>query len=629
VAFLVSATPLSATTVHVDSPSVTIVNVPIQPLILTLRDATGSLRIDLDGPVVLDGIEWVTSAGTPAAPPDTLEFHNGRLAVEGNYARVTTGTLTVIRPDGTRLSATLRTIPGWISILPPAVAILFGLLLRQMVIALGLGVLVGMTILHDYQPITGFLRFLDTKLITIFTDPDNAYIMLFSLMLGGMVGIISRCGGTGGIVQLVARRAKASHQGQIATWFMGLFVFFDDYANILVVGNTMRPITDRLRISREKLAYIVDSTAAPVAGLFIISTWIGTEIGLVAAAVKDTAWADDGYGTLLRSIPYRFYSLFTLALVPLIALLRRDFGPMRHAENRARTENKLIRDGARPLADTATSGMMPPDDVPQRWYNAVVPVATVILVTVAGIYITGRNAAGDKADAMNIAELFGEGKAYPVLMWAGTTGCLVAGLMAWTQRIVSMHTIVDAWLTGMKSLMLAMVILLLAWTISSLCRDDLHTGAYLAEITRGRIPVWAVPSVTFLIAGVIAYATGTSYGTMGILIPLVVPFAVSTSAADPTIVLPTVGAVLAGATFGDHCSPISDTTILSSMACGCDHLDHVKTQMPYALVAAAAAVLLGYLPAGLGVSPWLSLAVGFVALLAVVRLLGSKPSAEA
>jgi len=619
------STETDALTLRVDAPRLAIRRIPFRGLRLSLHDREGNVATQVGGRVELRGIEWITSAGLPAAPPDPLTVVDGRLAVDAAWCRVGDAEISLRLADGTQLATPVRLIPGWLSLLPPFVAIAAGLLLRQMVVALGLGVLVGMTIVHDYQPHIGFLRYLDDKLIRVFSDPDNAQIILFSLLLGGMVGIISRTGGTQGIVEVVARRARSARSGQLATWAMGLFIFFDDYANTLIVGNTMRPITDRLRISREKLAYIVDSTAAPVAGLFLITTWIGYEAGLVGAAVRDVEWAGDGYQTLIRSIPYRFYSIFTLALVFLLAASRRDFGPMRRAERRAANEGKLLADGASPLSDAGLTNMSAPEDVPKRWVNAVVPIVAVVAVTVVGIYHTGRLALGDNATEATFAEVFGAGSSYSVLMWASATGCLLAGLLAWVQRLASMQTIVEAWLTGIRSLVLAIVVLVLAWSISSLCRDDLHTGAYVASVTRGTIPPWAIPSITFLIAGVIAYATGTSFGTMGILIPLAIPYAVHASGASPTIVLPTIGAVLAGATFGDHCSPISDTTIMSSMASGCDHIDHVRTQTPYAATTAAVAIAAGYLPAGLGVSPWLLLPAGAIILWAVVYFFGIRP----
>jgi len=540
----------------------------------------------------------------------------------------------------------VRAIPAIVSILPPLLAILMALITRQVIVALFFGIWLGATFVFGYNPITGFFRTLDHYIINALAAAEHIYILVFSLALGGMVGVITRSGGTQGIVERLSKYAKSSRGGQFATWLMGVLIFFDDYANTLIVGNTMRPLSDQLRISREKLSYLVDSTAAPVANIAIISTWIGYEISLISQSFNTLGISDNAYITFLQSIPFNFYPLYTLMFGLMIALLMRDFGPMWRAEYRARTTGQVLRADATPLANLTSADIMADETTPKRWYNAMIPVMVIIIVVSIGLFFTGWSAGWESITAeaaanwekiedvsmiRKVSAIVGAADSFAVLMWASFIGSITAIVMALSQRLLNLQQAMDAWVNGIRSMMMAAVILSAAWAIGDICRD-LFTADYVVSLTRTFLTPHWLPFLIFLTAGVIAFATGTSWGTMAILMPIAIPLAYKFPQADPTIVgmhetsimLSTIASVLAGATFGDHCSPISDTTIMSSMASSADHIDHVRTQLPYAMTAALIASFFGYLPVGFGISNWVVLPLGLVATFLVVRFLGKK-----
>jgi len=528
---------------------------------------------------------------------------------------------------------------GWLTLLPPVLAIAMALVFRQVVPALLAGIWVGAWIVYG-DPFSGLLRTIDKYAVGSLADTDHTKIVLFTLLLGGMVGVISKSGGTRGLVNAIAPYATNSRRGQVVTWMLGVVVFFDDYANTLLVGNTMRPVTDKLRISREKLAYIVDSTAAPVASIALVSTWIGYEISLIGEALKKMGDDTEPYAIFLQSLPYNFYPVLALVFGIMVATTLRDFGPMLKAERRA-AGGKVLRDGAVPLADFEGKALAPPEGKPERWINAAIPVGLVLVVTFAALWFTGRAslvAADDPTGSASIFSLgmqglgavFSAGASYDALMYAALTGSVSALVLAVGQGIFGLGTGLTAWIDGMKSMMTAMVILILAWGIGAVCAD-LKTADFLVGQLSDTLNPGLVPALIFILASITAFSTGTSWATMSILIPLAVPTAVGVAqsagwddASAHGIMLGAVSAVLAGALFGDHCSPISDTTVMSSMSSGCDHVDHVRTQLPYALTVAGIALIAGYIPVGFGLSPWLGLLIGSGLLYGVLRVVGRR-----
>jgi Na+/H+ antiporter NhaC len=517
------------------------------------------------------------------------------------------------------------------SLLPPLIAIVLALLLRQVIISLFAAVFLGALIAGGYNPFTALLRTVDQYLVQSLASPDHASIIIFTLLLGGMTGIISRAGGAGGVVRVLGRLARTARSCQLAVWAMGLVIFFDDYANSLLVGSSMRPLSDRLKVSREKLAYIVDSTSAPVASVAVFSTWIGAEVGLIRDAFVAAGHQGDAYIALLKSIPYRFYPLLTLAFGFMVAVSGRDFSSMWLAERRARSGGGLLRPGATPLWDMGSDELSPLENRPQRWVTAVVPVLAVLVTAFAGLYLDGsRSLLREGVTAHSFGAAIGAADSYRVLLWASLVGCLSAALMAFGQRILNLVETMEAMLSGARAMLTALVVLLLAWSLGQVC-SDLGTADYILSLAGEAIDPRFLPALIFVIAGAVSFATGTSWGTMSILIPLAIPLAIKMSFAaglspevSETILLGAISSVLAGSVFGDHCSPISDTTILSSMAASSDHIDHVRTQLPYALVVGATALVVGDIPSAFGLPPLVSLLAGVAVLALLIRVVGRR-----
>lgn len=514
---------------------------------------------------------------------------------------------------------------GWVSILPPLIAIGVALAFKRVIPALFLGIWVGAWAVYDFSAgglFKGLLDSFQVFVLNALADEDHAAVILFSFMIGGMVGIITKNGGMHGVVKRISGWATSAKRGQLATGVLGLAVFFDDYANTLVVGNTMRPVTDRLRVSREKLAYIVDSTAAPVACLALVTTWIGYEVGLIGDAVAKIDGLDASpYEVFLNTIPYSFYPILAILFVFAVAFSQRDFGAMRRAELRARSTGEVLGPGAQIDSEAAEGEHLQPlEGKPQRAINAVLPVLVLVFGVVASLYVTGE---GD-----SIRDIIGTADSYKSLMWASLLGVLTAFVLSLTQRILTTAQTVEAWYAGLKSMLFAMIILVLAWSLSKIT-EVLGTADYLVTVLGDAIAPGLLPAIVFVLSAATAFATGSSWGTMGILMPLVVPLAWAVLAAGNMadvehfhILYSTVSCVLAGSVWGDHCSPISDTTILSSMASGCDHIEHVRTQLPYAMTVGIVAISVGTIPAGYGFPWWASLLIGATILLVVLRFFG-------
>ncbi|PSR04268.1 MAG: sodium:proton antiporter [Bacteroidetes bacterium SW_8_64_56] len=615
--------------------------------VLMMPTALGQEQGAIDVPdPVLNGIEFsVTVPGDSSlAAPGTLAVRVGGRTVPLEYnadaeewisEEVTTasgGTVSVdVVSNGEVLRSTsTRSIPGWLSLLPPLLAIGMALVYRKVVPALFFGVWIGAVTAISFTPwalFKGLLDAFEVYVLDAMANPDHVAIILFSLMIGGMVGIISKNGGTLGIVERLTGFASDSRRGQMVTGVLGVSIFFDDYANTLIVGNTMRPVTDRLRVSREKLAYVVDSTAAPISTVALVTTWIGYQVGLLGTAIENIEGFSQGaYSVFLNSLPYNFYPFLALLFVFLVAYTGLDFGPMLEAEERARDTGKVLGDDAN--VDEAAEGeeLEPPEGTPYRAVNAVIPIVVLVGGVLVGLYATGVQAVG--ADA-SLSDIIGEANSYTALMWGSLLGVVVAAALSLGQGILDLEQTVEAWYEGLKSMLFAMIILVLAWSLSNIT-EVLHTADYLVSVLGEWLPPGVVPAIIFVLAAATAFATGSSWGTMGILMPLVIPLVwavlVQNGMDAPThyhILYSSVSCVLAGSVWGDHCSPISDTTILSSMASGCDHIEHVRTQLPYALTVGTVAILFGTLPAGFGMHWSIGLIVGAILLGGLLWTIGT------
>ena len=611
--FVLFAFPLAAAALEADVPGVVLDEVPFEVLVSD-APAGAAIEVRLEGQV---HTAIADESGT-ATIADLVIGSSGRYTLEF-VSGAESGTVD------------LRVMPGWVSLMPAFTAIAVALIIRSVVPALLLGIWLGATALQSFTPKGAAIGLLDSFQVFVanaVADVDHAAIILFTMMIGGMVGIITRNGGMMSIVKMVVSRAQTAVGAQVAAWLMGLMIFFDDYANTLVVGNTARPITDQLKISREKLAYIVDSTAAPVVSIALITTWIGYEVSLIDEALQDiTELADvPAYAIFLQSIPYSFYPILAIVFVLMVAVTGRDMGPMYTAEVRARKGQVFSVDDDGSGSENSDT-LEPKPDVPARPLNAFVPIIVLVVALLGGLYATGE---GD-----TIRDIIGDADPYKAMMWASFIGALTAALMSIGQRILTTHETVDAWYGGARATLFGMIVLVLAWSMSDVT-TALNAKGYLITILGDSMPAAWVPAAVFVLAGVTAFATGTSWGTMGILVPLVVPLAWAvmsvngmTEVGDMHILYSSVSCVLAGAVWGDHCSPISDTTVLSSIASGCNHIEHVRTQLPYAMLVGLVAIVFGTVPGGYGVPPWVSLLVGGLVLYVVLRFRGRQADVDA
>ncbi len=521
------------------------------------------------------------------------------------------------------------------SLLPPLLAILLAIVTQRVLLSLFAGIVVG-TWMLDPQPATFCIRLTEGLLWSNFCEEGHLRVFCFTLLMGAMVGVIHRSGGMLAIVDRLAVWACNRRRGQLLTWFLGVLVFIDDYASCLLIGHTMKPLTDRLRISREKLAYLVDSTAAPVSGLALVSTWVAAEIGAIEEGLSkvDLPYRIDGMDLFIRTIPYRFYVLWALWMVFLTAWWCRDFGPMLAAERRA------FREGSLPMSAARDADQRVPFS---RAWIAIAPVVLTIAVTVLLLFLTGRSAlAAELGNAPSLSSLqawartFGNGNSNVSLLYGALLGLSAAVAVSYLQKVLSLHEIREAAFQGARQVVPALAILWLAWTLSDLTdANHLGSGVYLSGWLSQTLDVRWMPTMVFLLACLVAFSTGTSWGTMSLLMPLVIPIVYQMLHSDSAhgtgasvyhpVLLASAGSVLAGAIFGDHCSPISDTTVLSSQASGCPHMAHVLTQIPYALCVALWSVVLGTLPVGFGVPVVWLLVLGSIAVAIPVRLWGRKP----
>jgi len=515
-------------------------------------------------------------------------------------------------------------IRPWVSILPPLIAIALAFLTKSIVPSLFVAIWFGSWAVNGLTfggIFTGLLDSFNVFILNTILDRDHAVIALFTLMLGGMVGIIYRNGGMHGIIQLLIKKANTPKKGQISIWLFGIIIFFDDYSNTLIVGNTSRLLCDRLGISREKLAYLVDSTSAPVATVAVITTWIGFQISIISDSIENISGiSESAYLLFIHSIAYSFYPFLALFLVGLVVTMGKDFGPMVEAEIRARkNKNKKVE---KTVQDNGEE-LRVKENIPHRAVNAILPIAVLVVSMFYFIFSSGQGE--------TIKDILGSADTFSALMHSTLLSAFVATLLSVGQRILSLNETFEAWYNGLKFMMMGLLVLVLAWALADISKD-LHTADYIVSVLGDKIPIQILPTVVFFIAAVTAFGSGSSWGVMAILMPLVIPlcWAVMENYGGPGpenihILYSTIACVLTGAVWADHCSPISDTTILTSMASGCDLMDHVKTQMPYALIAGSIALFIGTLPAGFGVPWWLLLGLGFILLFIIINTYG-KPT---
>ncbi|MCB0403362.1 MAG: hypothetical protein KDD51_01155 [Bdellovibrionales bacterium] len=510
----------------------------------------------------------------------------------------------------------------WYSIVPPLLAVCLAWVTNRVMLSLTAAIIAGGLLttlpaapfspLAWWQGLSGSAGFVYSAAF----DQTNFLVLGFIILVICMIAVTITSGGVQAMIDWLTLYAKTWRSTQFVTFLMGIAVFFDDYANTMIVGNALRPLSDKQKISREKLAFLVDATSAPVAGIAIVSTWIGYEIGLFGEVSKSLGLGMDGYSMFFDALSFRFYCVFMIGFVFLNTISGEDFGPMEAAQIRSLGEGEIHAEDAQPLTSHMDSAK-PFDGCKPRAASAIIPMAALFVVLLGGIWIDGGGLTLLSSGVWKLLSLAswrsvisaGENTT-TILTVAAGIGLVVALACGSWLSAAPLHALGGALWRGAKSSLLPMGVLILAWSLKGSC-DALQTGKFLASTISSVVsPTW-FPLILFLVAGMTAFATGTSWGTMAILIPTAVPVAYQLDGGMYGLAtMISLGAVLDGAIFGDHCSPISDTTIMSSAASGCDHVHHVRTQLPYSLFVAAMAVLFGYLPAAKGVPAWACLGAG-------------------
>ncbi|XP_063930289.1 uncharacterized protein HI_1586-like isoform X2 [Zophobas morio] len=517
----------------------------------------------------------------------------------------------------------------WTSMIPPIFSVGFSACYGQVLFSLGMGVIIGGFIAFSTDVVKAF----DKLLLKAILDVDHAYTLGFTLVLIGAVYVMQRSGGLDGFCKVLTKFARSPRGTRIAAVVAGLLFFFDDYGNSVVIGTTFQVLTDKMQISREKLAYICDSTASPVAGLIPISTWIGPELNAINNGLKVSQVEDKGFNFFLKTLAYRFYSVCTLFLLCFSSIFEKDFGPMLKAEVRALREGKVVADDANIKNIGSASEYIKADpNKPQRWYYAAIPIVSLLLFALLGFFYDNKmkiekvtNFNIFNKEAWTIAMANADSGRVLLFCSLGITGLAV--LLPLYGNVIGFDDALRAFLYAIPSMRESVYLLILSWALQNTC-SELKTSYYLSFFIKG-INIRYIPAISFLLAYLSSFCTGSSWATMLILMPITLPLAyagISTSK-DPNmefIAYMTGAAVFDGAIFGDHCSPLSDTTLISSICSGCDLIAHTKTQLPYALVAGLIAILLGYIPVANGMHAGFYYLIAFALTFLLIIIFGAS-----
>ena len=502
---------------------------------------------------------------------------------------------------------------GILSLVPPILAIALALISKEVVSSLFIGILSGALIYSVYTGggIIEMISVAFTAMGETVGTPDKIYIILFLTLLGAVVFVVTKAGGSRAYGAWAVKKLKSRVAAQLATSVLGVIIFIDDYFNCLTVGTVMKPVTDKFRISRAKLSYIIDCTAAPVCIIAPISSWAAA----VSSTISDTGYTSGGFGAFIATIPFNLYAILSIIMVVTLSVTDLEFGPMEKAEYEAIHHGKL---GA--IDKEVDEGIEISDK--GKVYDLIVPIVSLILFSILAMLWTGGLFSGE---AKSIAEAFGNCNSSLSLVLGGFCALVICMIMFIPRKLISFKDFMGSIVEGVKSMAPAFVILVLAWTLGSICENYIGTGNFVGEVIRNsHLPVQLIPMIVFLAAAGLSFSIGTAWGTFAILIPIVV-FICQASA--PQLMIVTLAATLAGSVFGDQCSPISDTTILSSAGAGVNHMEHVSTQLPYALLVAACCAV-GYLVAGLTYGNIFATLITGIVLLAVALVVLHKFSTK-
>jgi len=480
---------------------------------------------------------------------------------------------------------------GLLSVLPPLVAIVLALLTRQVYISLVVGIWLAWMILSDWNILQGSIATLE-GFVDVFKNPGNTRTIMFSALVGALLIFIQYSGGVQGFILRIdrllqslenKRMGKSRVVVELLALATGILLFIETSISSLTVGTLYRPVFDRLKIPREKLAYIADSSSAPSSILIPFNAWGAFIMGLLLAQGIESP-----FSTMLSAMVYNFYPMLALLMVFVVIISRKDFGPMARAEKRTRETGKLLNEGARPMVSDEITSCEMKEGVRPRAMNMIIPLLTMIFMMIISLAYTGWGEV-EAAESFldHFSKAMGRGSGSSAVLYAVTSSILVAMVLYRAQGIMKIRKMIELILKGISELMPLALLMMLAFAISHVC-NELGTGAYVAGITEGWLSPQLLPAVVFVLSSFIAFSTGTSWGTFAIMISIALPMA---QIHDANLYL-VIAATMGGGVFGDHCSPISDTSIISSMASASDHIDHVRTQLPYALVTGVATTLI-------------------------------------
>ena len=466
---------------------------------------------------------------------------------------------------------------GWFSVIPPLFAIALAIKTRQVYLSLFLGIVVGWIIVSGGNILKGFELSLQS-IVDVFKDAGNTRVVIFCALVGALISLTQANGGVQGFVDLIQKKniVNSRKRASIFSFFVGCIVFIESSISCLVTGTIFHPIFERFKISREKLAYICDTTSSPICILIPLNAWGAYVVSLLE---KESSYGGfrDPVTLFLSTIPLNFYSILSVLFAGFIAFSYKDFGPMRKAEKRSEETGKTIADGAVPMISEEVASLKPKKGIKHKSFNMVIPIVVMILMMPLSLLITGDG---------NLTS----GSGTTSVLWSVLAAIIVAGLISLIQNILTLKEVMDYTLKGISGLVPLAILMVFAFSIGDTCRI-LGTGVYVASLSKDFLHPSVIAPILFVTSCFISFSTGTSWGTFAIMIPIAVPTATYSDASLPL----TLAAVLSGSVFGDHCSPISDTTIVSSMASACDHIDHVRTQMPYAVLIAFLSALLFFI----------------------------------
>ena len=472
------------------------------------------------------------------------------------------------------------------ALVPPVIAILLALITKEVYSSLFIGVLIGGLFYAGFAPEATILHIFNEGFVSVLSDPWNVGILVFLVILGALVCLMNKAGGSAAFGKFAGEKIKSKTGAQLATVLLGVLIFVDDYFNCLTVGSVMKPVTDKHKISRQKLAYLIDSTAAPVCIIAPISSW--------AAAVAGFVEGEDGFTLFLQAIPYNFYAILTIFFVVMSVILKVEFGPMKEKED---AMVRLQEKSAEVQADAKNGKVL----------DLIVPIVALIVCCIIGMIYTGGFFEG-----ADIITAFSNSDASMGLMLGSFIALLITIIYYLLRRVLKLKECMECLPEGFKAMVPAILILTFAWTLKAMT-DSLGAAVYVETVMKGCAEglMNFLPAVIFVVACLLAFASGTSWGTFGILIPIVVAVF---SGTDHTLMIISISACMAGAVCGDHCSPISDTTIMASAGAECEHVSHVSTQLPYA-ISVAVISFITYIVAGFLKSAWICLPLGMAMVL--------------